>query len=70
MKAVNEVLWDAEDALRACEREGDFGPRFVELARSVYRKNDERAALKRRVNELLGAPWGDQKEYAAGGPPG
>ncbi len=70
MKAANEALWDLEDALRACEREGDFGPRFVELARSVYRRNDERAALKRRVNELLGAPWGDQKEYAAGGPPG
>ena len=69
LKAVNEVLWDAEDALRACEREGDFGPRFVELARSVYRKNDERAALERRVNELLarlGRPEGVRGGRAAG----
>ena len=39
LKAVNEGLWEVEDALRRCERDGDFGPRFVELARSVYRRN-------------------------------
>ena len=66
LKAVNEALWDVEDELRRCERDGDFGPRFVELARSVYRRNDERGALKRRINELLGSPWGEQKEYASG----
>jgi hypothetical protein len=64
LKAVNEALWDVEDALRRCERAGDFGPSFVELARSVYRRNDERAALKRKANELLGAAWGEQKQYA------
>ena len=46
---VNEALWDIEDAIRACERAGDFGPRFVDLARSVYRENDRRASLKRRM---------------------
>ena len=38
LAAVNARLWTIEDAIRACEREGDFGPRFVELARSVYRR--------------------------------
>jgi tetratricopeptide (TPR) repeat protein len=65
LKAINEGLWEVEDALRRCERDGDFGPRFVELARSVYRRNDQRAALKRRINESAGAPFGEQKEYAA-----
>jgi tetratricopeptide (TPR) repeat protein len=63
LKAVNEVLWEVEDAIRLCEREGDFGPRFVELARSVYRRNDERASLKRRINERLQASFSEQKAY-------
>jgi hypothetical protein len=69
LKEINQALWDIEDALRACERAGDFGPRFVELARSVYRRNDERAAIKRRINALLGSPWGEQKEYLSDGRP-
>ncbi len=44
---VNGQLWEVEDALRWCERDADFGPRFVALARSVYVLNDRRAALKR-----------------------
>jgi tetratricopeptide (TPR) repeat protein len=63
LKAVNATLWEVEDAIRACERDKDFGPRFVELARSVYRTNDARSALKRQINELLGAPFGEQKAY-------
>jgi hypothetical protein len=65
LRAVNEALWQVEDDLRACERAADFGPRFVELARSVYRRNDERAALKRQINELLGAAFSEQKSYTA-----
>jgi hypothetical protein len=64
LRAVNEALWDVEDALRDCERRGDFGPRFVELARSVYKTNDRRAALKRQVNDLLGAAIIEEKSYA------
>jgi hypothetical protein len=64
LKAVNEALWEVEDALRRCERDGDFGPRFVELARAVYRRNDERAGLKRQMDQLLGAPFSEQKDYA------
>jgi tetratricopeptide (TPR) repeat protein len=63
LERVNEALWEVEDELRRCERAKDFGERFVELARSVYRHNDERARLKRRVNELLGAPFQEQKAY-------
>ena len=50
LRSVNEALWQVEDDLRRCEREGHFGPQFIELARSVYRRNDERAALKRQIN--------------------
>jgi tetratricopeptide (TPR) repeat protein len=66
LKEVNKALWDIEDALRACERAGDFGPHFVELARSVYQRNDERADIKRRINAMLGSPWGEQKQYPSG----
>ncbi len=68
LRRVNAVLWDVEDRLRACEAAGEFGERFVELARSVYRTNDERAALKRRVNELLGAAFDEPKQYGVYSP--
>lgn len=55
LRAVNERLWDNEDAIRRCEREADFGPRYVDLARLIYRGKDERATLKRRIDELLGS---------------
>ena len=65
LRAVNERLWQVEDALRVCEKAGDFGSRFVELARSVYRLNDERAGFKRKINELLGARFLEEKSYEA-----
>ena len=65
LKDVNAVLWRIEDDIRDCERAGDFGPTFIALARSVYRQNDERAALKRRINELLAAEIVEEKSYAA-----
>ena len=64
LKAVNEALWNIEDEIRLCERDQDFGARFVELARSVYRQNDRRAALKRKINELLGSKLIEEKDYA------
>src|SRR5207237_5973561 len=48
LKAVNEMLWDIEEHIRQCENSQDFGPRFIELARSVYHENDRRGALKRQ----------------------
>ena len=65
LKRANETLWDAEDQIRGCERTRDFGPRFVTLARSVYVTNDERARLKRRINELLGSRLIEEKSYAS-----
>jgi hypothetical protein len=60
---VNRLLWEIEDAIRACEREREFGERFVALARSVYRRNDERAALKRQINLLLASALAEEKSY-------
>jgi hypothetical protein len=60
---INESLWGVEDDLRQCERGKDFGAVFIELARSVYRLNDERAAIKRRINEMLGAEIFEEKQY-------
>ena len=64
LRKVNEALWDIEDDIRDCERSDDFGPRFIELARSVYRSNDQRAAFKRDINELLGSKLIEEKSYA------
>jgi hypothetical protein len=53
LEAVNRLLWEVEDALRLHEQREDFGDEFVQLARSVYRLNDRRAALKRAVSLKL-----------------
>jgi hypothetical protein len=63
LEQVNEQLWDVEDRLRDCERLGDFGPDFVQWARSVYRLNDHRAELKKRISEAAGSSWSEQKQY-------
>ncbi len=63
LAAVNGRLWEVEDRLRAHERRQDFGPAFVALARSVYRLNDERAALKRTISERLGSRLVEVKSY-------
>jgi len=64
---VNAALWDVEDALRECEAAERFDAEFVALARSVYRHNDERAAIKRRVNERLGSALIEEKSYPGTG---
>jgi hypothetical protein len=64
LAAVNARLWAIEDAIRACERDGDFGPRFVALARSVYCENDTRAAIKRAINTLANSALVEEKSYA------
>jgi tetratricopeptide (TPR) repeat protein len=64
LKRVNETLWEIEDRVRTCEREKNFGPQFVELARSIYRTNDRRAELKRQLNELAGSSITEEKSYA------
>lgn len=64
LRAVNEKLWEIEDEIRLCEREEDFGEKFMELARSVYRFNDEHAGIKREINTMLGAQIVEEKSYA------
>lgn len=64
LREVNEAIWDIEDDIRDCERRADFGPKFIELARSVYHSNDKRAAFKREINELLGSKLIEEKSYA------
>ena len=64
LAAVNARLWIIEDEIRECEHEGDFGPRFVALARSVYRENDTRAAIKRTINTLRRSALVEEKSYA------
>ena len=63
LKAVNETLWDIENQIRACERDQDFGDRFVGLARSVYHNNDRRSALKTAIDEMMGSARGEVKSY-------
>ena len=64
LKTINETLWVIEDDIRDCEREQDFGARFIELARSVYFSNDKRAALKKEINLLLNAELMEEKSYS------
>ena len=63
LKALNEALWEIEDRVRDHEREGDFGRAFVELARAVYRHNDERGRIKREINLALGSSLIEEKSY-------
>ena len=62
---VNEALWEIEDKIRDKEAAKAFDAEFIELARSVYVTNDQRAALKRRINQLLASELVEEKGYAA-----
>ena len=64
LRAANQKIWDIEDDIRDLERVKDFGDRFVQVARSVYRSNDARAATKRKINELLDSVIIEEKSYA------
>jgi len=63
LRAVNGLLWHIEDEIRELEARGDFGERFVELARSVYRNNDERARIKQCINAAFGSDIVEEKSY-------
>ena len=55
LKEINLKLWDIEDGKRIAEKNKDFGKIFIELARNVYKFNDERAKIKLKINEILGS---------------
>ena len=60
---VNEALWKIEDDIRAKEAADAFDPEFIKLARSVYKKNDLRAALKKEINIRSGSTLVEEKLY-------
>ena len=63
LKAVNERLWEIEDAIRLKEKAQAFDEEFVRLARSVYFENDERARVKKEINLALGSAFVEEKSY-------
>ena len=65
LKAVNENLWIIEDDIREFERLKDFNEAFIKLARAVYVNNDERARIKRSINDFLGSKLIEEKSYAS-----
>ena len=63
LKRVNETLWQIEDDIREKEAKKVFDAGFVELARAVYRNNDERGRLKAEINAALGSEFVEEKQY-------
>jgi hypothetical protein len=63
LKSLNEALWEIEDRIREHERQADFGPGFIALARAVYRTNDQRGRVKRDINLALGSVLVEEKSY-------
>ena len=66
LKAVNELMWDVQDGLRAREAAKTFDAEFVELARAVAVRNGERVAIKNGINRLAGSAFIEEKQYQAG----
>jgi hypothetical protein len=63
LQDINQTLWNIEDQIRIHESKKDFEDDFVELARSVYFTNDERAEFKKKINELTGSLLVEEKSY-------
>ena len=63
LKEINLKLWDIEDGKRAAEKNNNFDEKFIELARNVYRFNDERAKIKLAINNILGSNIKEVKSY-------
>jgi len=63
LKSLNTTIWDIEDTIRELEAQHDFGPRFVELARSIYLTNDRRAHVKNAINRAFVSEIIEEKSY-------
>ena len=63
LKGINQKLWDIENGKRIAEKNNDFGEKFIELSRSVYKNNDERAKLKLEINNILGSNIKEVKSH-------
>ena len=63
LKEINSKLWIIEDEKRACEKNKNFGEKFIELSRDVHFLNDDRAKIKLEINNLTGSKVKEIKEY-------
>jgi hypothetical protein len=63
LKSVNQILWEIEDRIREKEKLQEFDDEFIELARGVYKNNDERARIKSHINELYKSTYREIKVY-------
>ena len=63
LKEVNQILWNIEDDIREQERQQNFGDTFIQLARSVYKQNDRRSAIKKEINTAYGSAFTEEKSY-------
>ena len=63
LKKINLKLWDIEEEKRICEKNSDFGEKFIQLSRNVYLNNDKRAKIKSDINKLLGSNIKEVKSY-------
>ena len=63
LKSINLKLWDIENEKRLAEKNSDFGEKFIELARNVYKNNDERSKTKLEINNILGSSIKEIKSY-------
>ena len=63
LRNINFKLWDIEDGKRSAEKNNEFGKNFIELARNVYKFNDERAKIKLAINNALGSNIKEVKSY-------
>ena len=64
IKEVNLQLWNIEDELRVCEKNKEFGEKFIKLARNVYFNNDKRSKIKSEINKILGSNIKEIKQYS------
>ena len=63
LKKINRTLWEIEDKIRIKESKNEFDEEFIELARSVYKENDKRAAVKKEINYKYGSIFVEEKSY-------
>ena len=63
LKAINEKLWNIEDNKRMCEKNSDFGEKFIKLSRDVHFLNDDRARIKLDINNKTGSKIKEIKQY-------
>ncbi|MBD1141145.1 MAG: DUF6165 family protein [Candidatus Pelagibacter sp.] len=65
LKEINTRLWKIEDDKRQCEKDKDFGEKFIKLSRDVHFLNDDRAKIKLEINNLTGSTIKEIKEYTS-----